>query len=107
MSATSIALLMLGSGRVPRKNGNVPRLWPATKYSTCEFGAFRLVSRNVGRCLPPLCRYDAVTVMSFVSARSTVSSDMLISGRSSVGDRYWIEGRAVDALGGALKTAGY
>ena len=29
MSATSMALLMLASGRTPRKNGNVPRLGAA------------------------------------------------------------------------------
>ena len=31
---------------------------------------------------------------------------MLISGRSSVGDRYWIDGFAA-VVGGAVSTAGY
>ena len=60
--------------------------------STVEFAGLRFVSRNVGRCVPPLYRYEAETVMSLPIARSTVNSAMLISGRSSVGDRYWIAG---------------
>ena len=44
--------------------------------------------------------------MSVPTARSTVNSAMLISGRSSVGDRYWIDGLTA-VVGGALKTCGY
>ena len=61
-------------------------------YSTVEFAGLRLVSTNVGRCVPLLYRYEADTVMSVPTARSTVSSPMLISGRSSDGERYWIDG---------------
>src|SRR5258706_13591289 len=75
-------------------------------YSTVAFAALRFVSRNVGRCLPRLYRYDAETVMSEPTARSIVSSAMLISGRSIVGDRYWIDGFA--ALEGCdVNTFGY
>src|SRR3954451_13051201 len=107
MSATSIALLMFSSGRTPRKNGNVPRLVPPTRNSTVELAGLRLVSTNVGRCLPLLYRYDAETVMSLPTARSTVSSPMLISGRSRVGDRYWMDGLVPAVSGGADNTLGY
>src|SRR6478672_6718853 len=106
MSATSMALVMLASGRVPRKNGNEPLLWPSTMNSTLEFAGLRFVSRNVGRCEPPLYRYEAETVMSLPIARSTVNSAMLICGRSSVGDRYWMAG--LTAVGGCdVNTNGY